>query len=92
MTRKELSTDIGNILKENYTDDDLKALRDSIHAYMKSRNLDPKSTTDQVDLVLIIFSIMKVPESEFMEFVSRLNLIQLKRLGVLDSTSGGNVH
>lgn len=92
MGKRLQDKDIEQILNGNITDKELKELNAALKNYMKSRNLNAKSTADQVDLVLILFSMLDVPEERFMDFISRLNVLQLKRLGVMESTGSGIVH
>lgn len=92
MGKRLQDKDIEQIIEGNITDKELKELNAALKNYMKSRNLNAKSTADQVDLVLILFAILDVPEDRFMDFISRLNVLQLKRLGVTESTNSGIVH
>lgn len=86
------STDLESIINEENQDEILVKLNVALKDYMKDRKLDAHNTKDQVDLILVIFSILDISEDEMMEFVSRLNLLQLKKMGMIQGEPQGNVH
>jgi hypothetical protein len=92
MSKNPLSKDIDAVLNDNITDKELEDLKQAVRSYMKSRGLSDKSTKDQVDLVLLLFTILEVPEKRFMDFISRLNVLQLKRMGAIESIKSGQIH
>lgn len=83
MKQSKINQDVEQTIKGNITDKELNDLNAAVKNYMKARNLSDKSTADQVDLVLVLFTILEVPEDRFMDFITRLNVLQLKRLGVM---------
>lgn len=86
------STDLESIINEEIQDEILVKLNVALKDYMKDRKLDAHNTKDQVDLILVIFSMLDISEDEMMEFVSRLNLLQLKKMGMIQGEPQGNVH
>lgn len=86
------STDLESIINEEIQDEILVKLNVALKDYMKDRKLDAHNTKDQLDLILVIFSMLDISEDEMMEFVSRLNLLQLKKMGMIQGEPQGNVH
>lgn len=86
------TTDLESIINEENQDEILVKLNVALKDYMKDRKLDAHNTKDQVDLILVIFSMLDIRQDEMMEFVSRLNVLQLKMMGMIQGESQVNVH
>lgn len=92
MTKKTTSEDLERILFDMPMDEEIAQLSKALKKYIKSRNLDVHDAKEQVDLLLIIFSILEIPEEELLEFISRLNVLKLMRTDDIESTVSGNAH
>lgn len=92
MKQSKQSQDVEQIINGNIQDKELKELKEALKNYIKARGLDKHDSKDQVDLTLVIFSMLDVPEEEFMEYISRLNVLKLKRMDDIKSTMSRNVH
>lgn len=84
MTKKTISEDLDRILSDMPMDEEIAQFSKALKKYIKSRNLDVHDVKDQVDLLLVIFSILEIPEEELLEFISRLNVMKLTLMGVIE--------
>lgn len=85
MTKKTISEDLDRILSDMPMDEEIEMFSKALKKYIKSRNLDVHDVKDQVDLLLVIFSILEIPEEELLEFISRLNVMKLTLMGVIET-------
>ena len=85
MTKKTISEDLDRILANMPMDEEFERFSNALKKYIKSRNLDVHDVKDQVDLLLVIFSILEIPEEELLEFISRLNVMKLTLMGVIET-------
>ena len=85
MTKKTISEDLDRILANMPMDEEFERFSNALKKYIKSRNLDVHDVKDQVDLLLVIFSILEIPEEELLEFISRLNVMKLTVMGVIET-------
>ena len=85
MTKKTISEDLDRILSDIPMDEEFERFSVALKKYIKSRNLDVHDVKDQVDLLLVIFSILEIPEEELLEFISRLNVMKLTLMGVIET-------
>lgn len=85
MTKKTISEDLDRILANIPMDEEFEMFSNALKKYIKSRNLDVHDVKDQVDLLLVIFSILEIPEEELLEFISRLNVMKLTLMGVIET-------
>jgi len=92
MKQSKQSQDVEQIINGNIQDKELKELNVALKNYIKARGFDKHDSKDQVDLTLVIFSMLDVTEEEFTEYISRLNVLQLQRMQVIKSTESGNTH
>lgn len=92
MKQSKQSQDVEQIINGNIQDKELKELNTALKNYVKARGFDKHDSKDQVDLTLVIFSMLDVTEEEFTEYISRLNVLQLKRMQVIKSTESVNIH
>ena len=79
----DINKDIDLILN-NKEDIRIKKLNKALKKYLKSRKLSAKKTQDLVSMMIVIFCLLDVSDEELSEFISRLNIIQLKRSGLMD--------
>lgn len=84
MKKKTISEDLDRILSDIPMDEEFEMFSKALKKYIKSRNLDVHDVKDQVDLLLVIFSILEIPEEELLEFISRLNVMKLTLMGVIE--------
>lgn len=83
MTKKTISEDLDKILANMPIDEEFERFSNALKKYIKSRNLDVHDVKDQVDLLLVIFSILEITEEELLEFITRLNIMKLTVTGVI---------
>lgn len=92
MNENNVYKDLERIIDGDPLDFKLGKLKLAIKSYTNSRELNVHDSKDQVSLLFVIFGLLDIPEEEIMEFVSRLNIIKLKQLGIIEPLKKGNTH
>lgn len=77
---RQIDLDLESVIEGKFTDEKLRRLVDSLKKYVESRGLDEHSPKDLVSLNLILSAILNLTEQEFLQFVSRLNMIAIRKM------------
>lgn len=81
MEQNQVLKDFHEIANDNISEMDLDDLSQSLKKYVSSRNMDLKNSQDLVNLILISFKALGVPEYKMHDVTQRLNLIQIMNNG-----------
>jgi hypothetical protein len=77
---RQIDLDLESVIEGKFTDEKLRRLVDSLKKYVESRGLDEHSPKDLVSLNLILSAILNLTEQEFLQFVSRLNMVAIRKM------------
>jgi hypothetical protein len=77
---RQIDLDLESVIEGKFTDEKLRRLVDSLKKYVESRGLDEHSPKDLVSLNLILSAILNLTEQEFLDFVSRLNMVAIRKM------------
>lgn len=77
---RQIDLDLESVIEGKFTDENLRRLVDSLKKYVESRGLDEHSPKDLVSLNLILSAILNLTEQEFLDFVSRLNMVAIRKM------------
>jgi hypothetical protein len=77
---RQIDLDLESVIERKFTDEKLRRLVDSLKKYVESRGLDEHSPKDLVSLNLILSAILNLTEQEFLDFVSRLNMVAIRKM------------
>lgn len=88
----QVMKDLFAITNDDISDKDLKDLSESLKNYVSSRDLENKTPQDLVNIILITFEALEVPEYRFNEVIQRLNIMQIMNLEKTKSGQNRMVH
>ena len=88
----QVMKDLFAITNDEVSDNDLKDLSESLKNYVSSRELENKTPQDLVNIILIAFEALEVPEYRLNEVIQRLNVMQIMHSGVSKSSQKRMIH
>lgn len=75
--------DMENVLNNEVTDKELQELVEAVRKYAAKREMSNVDTQKHVDFLILFSAILDIPEESFEMIINSLNIIRLKRLGIV---------